>query len=228
MPVYRLSSRLAFPRPEQADEGGLLAVGGDLRPERLLLAYGNGIFPWPHEGYPLLWFSPDPRAVLPPRELRVPRRLGRSLRQGRFRVTFDEAFDEVISGCAEAPRPEGEGTWITPEMRRAYSELHRLGLAHSAEAWNEDRLVGGLYGISLGGVFVAESMFYREAGASKAALVTLVRRLAEWDFDLFDAQVQSAHLERFGMREWPRERYLRALRRSVEGRETRRGPWPSP
>lgn len=225
MPVYKLSTRVAFPDPEMAEEGGLLAVGGDLAPERLLLAYAHGIFPWPHEGYPLLWFSPDPRAVLPPRELRVPRRLARTIRQRRFTITFDTAFEAVIDGCASAPRPQGEGTWITPAMRSAYVELHRLGFGHSVEAWLGDGLAGGVYGVVLGGVFVAESMFYRETDASKVALVSLVRRLARWRFDLLDAQISSPHLERFGVRAWPRARYLRVLARSIAGRETRRESW---
>src|SRR5687768_6118521 len=147
MPVYRLTSRLAFPPPHGAEEGGLLAVGGDLSPERLLLAYSLGIFPWYHEGLPILWYSPDPRMVLDASELVVPRSLGKTLRRGRYRVTLDAAFAEVVRACAAVPRPGQEGTWITRDMIAAYQRLHELGYAHSVEAWSDDgQLAGGLYG----------------------------------------------------------------------------------
>lgn len=229
MPVFRLDERLVFPPPALAEDG-LLAVGGDLSPERLLLAYTQGIFPWYEKGQPILWHSPDPRLVLPVAELHVPRRLERTLRRGDFQVLFDAAFDRVIDACARAPRPGQQGTWITGEMRRAYKLLHRLGYAHSAEAWREGRLAGGLYGVCLGGVFFGESMFTRAPDASKVAFVTLVRRLAAWGVALVDCQVATAHLERFGAREWPRERFLAALDAALEF-PTRRGDWaeaPSP
>jgi leucyl/phenylalanyl-tRNA--protein transferase len=224
VPVYRLGAELRFPPPEGADRSGVVAVGGDLRPERLLLAYSQGIFPWPAEGLPLLWHSPDPRMVLLPRELHLSHSLRKRLRSGRYRVTLDRAFERVIRACAEAPRPGQAGTWITPEMIGAYCELHARGFAHSAEAFLGEELAGGLYGVSLGGCFFGESMFARRRDASKVAFATLVRQLAAWDFDLVDCQIHTEHLARLGAREWSRERFLRALRRSLE-RPTRRGRW---
>lgn len=224
MPVYRLGPALAFPDPSESEPDGLLAVGGDLSPERLLLAYAEGIFPWYAEGLPILWHSPDPRMVLRPRALHVPRSLRKIQRRAPFEIHLDRAFDEVIERCARVRRPEGEGTWITEDMRRAYVRLHELGFAHSAEAWREGRLVGGLYGVSLGGAFFGESMFADVSDASKLAFVTLVRQLERWDFDLVDCQVRTEHLARFGAEEWVRERFLAALARSL-GRPTRRGRW---
>lgn len=223
MPVFRLDRRLVFPPPQLAEDG-LLAVGGDLSTDRLLLAYAMGIFPWYDEGQPILWHSPDPRMVLTAGELHVARSLERTLRRGVFRITFDAAFAQVVDACAAAPRPDRPGTWITPAMRRAYKRLHREGYAHSAEAWCGPRLVGGLYGVSLGGAFFGESMFSRAPDASKAAFVTLVRRLAGWGIRLIDCQVATGHLGRFGAREWPRERFLADLGRALE-QPTRRGSW---
>jgi len=223
VPVYRLDERLIFPPPQLA-ESGLLAVGGDLAPERLLLAYAMGIFPWYDEGQPILWHSPDPRLVLPACELHVSRSLARTLRRGTFRITFDTAFGRVVDACAATPRPGQHGTWVTGEMRRAYKRLHQLGYAHSAEAWRGKQLAGGLYGVSLGGTFFGESMFAREPDASKAAFVSLVRQLQRWGITLVDCQVATAHLERFGAREWPRAVFLAALARSLE-EPTRRGIW---
>jgi leucyl/phenylalanyl-tRNA--protein transferase len=224
MPVFRLGSEVAFPHPDESEPSGLLALGGDLSPERLLLAYSVGIFPWYSEGQPILWHSPDPRAVLRPADLRVSRSLAKTLRRGRFEVRLDTAFAEVIRACAEIDRPDARGTWITPEMQRAYLALHRLGFAHSAEAFDGDRLAGGLYGVSLGSVFFGESMFARRPDASKVAFAVLVRQLERWDFDLVDCQMHTAHLARFGAVLWSRRRYLKALARGV-ARETRRGAW---
>jgi leucyl/phenylalanyl-tRNA---protein transferase len=223
MPVFRLTRRLEFPPPELAEDG-LLAVGGDLRPERLVLAYSMGIFPWYEEGQPILWHSPDPRMVLPVPALRVPRSLAKARRKGLYTVTLDTAFDEVIRSCAAAPRNGQRGTWITPQMQEAYAELHRQGLAHSAEAWSEGQLVGGLYGVSLGDVFFGESMFAHAPDASKVAFVALVESLAAWGLTLVDCQVYTEHLARFGALEWPRSQYLDELRRALEG-PTRRGVW---
>ncbi len=223
MPVYTLTAELAFPDPREARPDGLLAAGGDLRPERLLLAYSLGIFPW-HGGPPILWYSPDPRAVLLPGDLHVARRLERTLTRSRFELRLDTAFRAVVEGCAIAPRPGQDGTWITPDMVDAYTRLHELGVAHSAEAWSGGRLVGGVYGVSLGAAFFGESMFHRERDASKLALVALVRQLEAWGFELFDGQIPTPHLARFGLRPWPRERFLRALARALE-RPTRRGVW---
>lgn len=223
MPVYRLDDRLVFPPPEHAEDG-LLAVGGDLRPERLVLAYSSGIFPWYSEGQPILWHSPDPRMVLLARELHVPRSLAKAVKKRPFELRLDTAFSDVVSACASSRRPGQHGTWITRAMRRAYVELHRRGLAHSAEAWREGRLVGGLYGVSLGAVFFGESMFAREPDASKVAFVTLVRQLERFGITLIDSQVHTEHLERFGAREIPRAAYLAALRAALD-RPTRAGIW---
>ena len=224
MPIYRLGPALAFPPPEEAEPSGLLAVGGDLSPDRLLLAYSMGIFPWPLVERPLLWFSPDPRMVLRPRELVVSRSLRKTLRRGVFEVRLDTAFARVVARCAEIPRRGEAGTWITQDMAAAYARLHDLGFAHSAEAWQDGELVGGLYGVSLGASFFGESMFADRPDASKVAFVRLVQQLAAWRFDMVDCQVHTEHLARFGAQEWSRRRFLGALRRSLEA-STRRGPW---
>jgi leucyl/phenylalanyl-tRNA--protein transferase len=223
VPVFRLDDRLVFPPPALAEDG-LLAVGGDLRPERLLLAYASGIFPWYDEGQPILWHSPDPRMVLDTASLHVPASLRKTIRRRPYRLTLDAAFDEVIAGCAAVRRPEGPGTWITPAMREAYSELHRQGVAHSAEAWEGETLAGGLYGVSLGGAFFGESMFARRPDASKVAFVALVEQLGRWGITLVDCQVYTEHLERFGAEEWTRARYLAALGRALK-KATRSGKW---
>lgn len=198
----------AFPPVDRAlaEPNGLLAVGGDLSPERLLAAYRRGVFPWFSAGEPILWWSPDPRAVLYPHAVHVSRSLRKVLRQGRFTITRDTAFDAVARACA-GPRAGQRGTWITPEMRNAYGRLHRFGLAHSLEVWRNGALVGGLYGVALGGVFFGESMFSHATDASKAALVTL----AGMGFRLIDCQVPSAHLARMGAVEIPRARFLHHL-----------------
>lgn len=224
MTVYRLGSQLVFPPPEEAEPSGLLAVGGDLRPERLLQAYALGIFPWPLVARPLLWFSPDPRMVLEPSALRVSRSLAKRLRQRRYAVRLDTCFAEVVARCADVPRRGEVGTWITPELASAYARLHELGFAHSAETFEDGRLVGGLYGVSLGGAFFGESMFAQRPDASKVAFVTLVRQLAGWGFSLVDCQIHTDHLARFGAIEWPRARFLAALARALE-QPTRCGPW---
>jgi len=216
---------LAFPHPDTADASGLVAMGGDLSPERLVAAYARGIFPWPHEGYPLLWFSPDPRMVLPLEDLHVPRRLARTMRSGRFEVRLDTAFDAVIARCAVIPRGlDAGGTWITPEMQAAYGRLHALGYAHSAEAWRDGVLVGGLYGVSLGAMFCGESMFALEPDASKAAFVGLATALRRWGFHFVDAQTYSTHMDAFGATMWPRGRYLEALEAAMAV-PTRVGRW---
>ena len=223
MPVFRLTERLLFPPPRLAADGGLLAVGGDLTPERLLLAYRQGIFPWFSEGEPILWWSPDPRFVLFPDHLRISRNMQRILRKGVFAVTFDTVFADVVTACREQRR-RGEGTWITPEMVSAYIRLHQLGLAHSVEAWREGRLVGGLYGVSLGRCFFGESMFSRVANASKVALVTLVGKLAVRGFQVIDCQVYTEHLRRLGAEPIPRESFLALLDRTLAA-PTFRGSW---
>lgn len=224
MPVFQLDHRLVFPPPQLADPDGLLAVGGDLRAERLLLAYSSGIFPWPTEGFPLLWHSPDPRFVLPHGALHVPKSLRRKLKKAPFRLSLDSAFSEVVRRCADKSRPGQKGTWITEEMVDAYTHLHELGFAHSVEAWEGDELVGGLYGVSLGGAFFGESMFANRPDASKIGFVTLVMQLWKWDIRLIDAQVHTKHLERFGGVHWPRKEYLHQLSIALKS-PTRRGTW---
>lgn len=224
MPVFRLGRRLAFPPPELADESGLLAVGGDLSPERLLLAYSLGIFPWYGEDLPILWHSPDPRLVLETHRVHLSRSLRKQLRRGRYDVRLDTAFDDVMRACAETPRADQDGTWITDDMLAAYVRLYTLGFAHSAEAWRGGELVGGLYGVSLGGAFFGESMFAHEPDASKVAFAVLVEQLDRWGIRLIDCQVHTDHLARFGAENWPRPRFLRALAAALE-QPTRRGPW---
>ena len=205
-----------FPDVEHAlqEPDGLLAVGGDLQPERLLYAYRNGIFPWYGPDQPILWWSPDPRLVLYPGQLHVSHSLAKTLRQQRFSVTFDQAFDQVIQACA-APRPGQAGTWITPEMQAAYIEMHRLGHAHSVECWQQGRLVGGLYGLAMGRVFFGESMFSHMTDASKVGFVTLVRQLERWDYRLIDCQVYTGHLERLGARMIARREFTRLLEKET-------------
>lgn len=200
-----------LPNPRRANSWGFVAWGNELGEARLLDAYRRGIFPWPH-GLPLIpWASPNPRCVLPPEALHVPRSLGKLLRRGIYQFTLDCAFERVMRECAAAPRPGQDGTWITESMVQAYVRLHELGHAHSAEAWLDGELVGGLYGVAVGRLFCGESMFAKAADASKAAFVTLTQQLADWQFGLIDAQVHTEHLERFGAELWPREVYLQEI-----------------
>ena len=224
MPIYRLPRKPVFPEPREAEADGLLAVGGDLSPERLLQAYAAGIFPWFSEGDPILWWSPDPRMVLLPEELHVPRSLARTLKRGAYTVRADTAFSQVIRRCAEAPRPGQDGTWITGAMASAYQRLHRLGFAHSFEAWEGDTLAGGLYGVSLGAAFFGESMFADRPDASKVAFLKAVEWLAGQGIALVDCQVKTDHLARFGAREIPRDEFLARLARALE-RPTLREKW---
>lgn len=212
MPVFRLTTSLIFPDPSLAEPSGLLAVGGDLSVARLRLAYARGIFPWFDDDQPLLWWSPDPRAVLFTDELRVQRSLAKRVRRGDYRITLDAAFSEVVRACAGAPRPGQDGTWITEDMVAAYEALHAAGDAHSCEAWDGDRLVGGLYGVATGRVFCGESMFARASDASKVAFVHLASQLRRWGFPLIDCQQHTAHLARFGAREVSRQAFLSTLR----------------
>lgn len=205
-----------FPDPSLAETepDGLLAVGGDLTAERIVQAYRQGIFPWYGDDQPILWWSPDPRMVLFPEELHVSRSLAKELRRERFQVTFDLAFDQVIQACAQ-PRKDGEGTWLMPEMIVAYRQLHKLGIAHSVEAWQDGELVGGLYGNALGSVFFGESMFSRVANASKVAFVCLVRSLSRAGYSLVDCQVFTPHLQSLGAGLIPRSQFLSLLNDGV-------------
>jgi leucyl/phenylalanyl-tRNA--protein transferase len=196
---------LIFPALDKAlqEPNGLLAAGGDLSPERLIQAYRHGCFPWYQDGQPLLWWSPDPRTVLFTEELHVSKSLNKVLRQGQFRCTFDQAFEDVIRACA-GPRSYADGTWITSPMQAAYCELHRRGVAHSVEVWADDQLVGGLYGLAIGCLFFGESMFSHTSNASKAGFVHLVKKLQQWGFVLIDCQMPTNHLQSFGARPIPR------------------------
>lgn len=218
---------MVFPPPENAEPGGLLAIGGDLSLKRLLLAYRLGIFPWYGNGSPILWWSPDPRCVLVPHRFHLPQSLRKVIRKQRFRITLDREFEQVIRGCAEAKRPGEEGTWIGEDMVRAYIRMHQAGFAHSVESWCEGELVGGLYGVSLGSMFFGESMFYRMENASKVALAYLAALLEQWRFDLIDCQVTTSNLLRFGACEIPRRWFLQHLDKALQ-HETRLGPWRMP
>ena len=201
-----------FPPVEQAEiePNGLLAVGGDLSSERLLNAYRQGIFPWYSKGQPILWWSPDPRTVLFPQKLKISRSLSKTLRNKAFSVSFDQEFEAVVAACA-APRQHEEGTWITREMTRAYSELHKLGHAHSVEVWSQGELAGGLYGVSMGRVFFGESMFSAQRDGSKIALVFLANKLLDWGYRMIDCQVYSPHLISLGAEEISRALFCRYL-----------------
>jgi leucyl/phenylalanyl-tRNA--protein transferase len=224
VPLFRLPREIVFPDPRLAEPDGLLAVGGDLGVERLLTAYAAGVFPWYGPDSPILWWSPDPRLVLVPERLHVPRSLERTRRRGTYRVTCDTAFERVIRACAETGRPGQEGTWITEAMIRAYLRLHHEGFAHSFEAWEGEALAGGLYGVSLGAAFFGESMFARRPDASKLAFVASVEFLQLRGIRLVDCQVRTDHLVRFGAEEWPRERFLEALEQALVV-PTQRGAW---
>jgi leucyl/phenylalanyl-tRNA--protein transferase len=224
MPIFRLVDDVVFPPPDYADPSGLIAVGGDLSSERLLEAYRVGIFPWYAEDQPILWWSPDPRFVLDLDRFKVSRSLRKTLRRRLYQVSFDRVFDEVIAACAVTSREGQSGTWITAEMQSAYTELHGLGFAHSAEAWFEGKLVGGLYGVSLGKAFFGESMFHRKADASKVALAVLVEKLKGWGFHFIDSQMATEHMQRLGAEEMPRRVFLKKLRAALR-HPTRRGKW---
>lgn len=204
-----------FPNPELSDPEGLILVGGELSTDWLLDAYRNGIFPWPLNEKLLAWWSPDPRAILNAADFHLPRRLERTCRSGRFHCTIDHAFGEVIQGCATA-QDRTHATWITRDLKRAYIELHRLGLAHSVEAWSDGKLTGGIYGVALGAYFAAESMFYLRRDASKVALVHLVRHLLAQKFALIDVQMKTMHTAQFGVREVPRDEFLRRLKAALK------------
>ena len=223
MPLFMLNAEADFPPVAWAGPDGILAVGGDLSPRRLLRAYGRGIFPWYSDGEPILWWSPDPRFVIFPAEVHIPRSLKKVMNDQIFQLSFDRVFAGVIDGCAQ-PRPEQNGTWITEEMRQAYVGLHSLGYAHSLEAWHDGALAGGLYGVALGRCFFAESMFHLESNASKVVLFALARALKKMGFVVIDCQVHSPHLESWGARSITRRHYLELLRIGLSS-STLRGNW---
>jgi leucyl/phenylalanyl-tRNA--protein transferase len=224
MPIFRLVNDIVFPPPDYADPSGLIAVGGDLSKERLLEAYRVGISPWYSDDQPILWWSPDPRLTLVLKDFRVSRSLRKTLRKGLFKVTLDRRFEEVIAACASVPREGQRGTWITPEMQAAYTHLHGLGYAHSVETWFEGKLVGGLYGVSLGKAFFGESMFHQKTDASKVALATLVEKLKAWGFHFIDSQMTTEHMLNLGAKEIPRRIFLKQLQSALR-HSTKRGKW---
>jgi leucyl/phenylalanyl-tRNA---protein transferase len=223
MPVYLLNEEMIFPPVELADPSGVLAVGGDLSVDRLVLAYSSGIFPWFNENEPLIWWSPDPRFVLFPDKLHVSRSMQKIMKKNLFVIKYDTAFKEVMSSCRNM-RVNKEGTWITHDMIKAYCKLHNLGLAHSVEAWQDDRLVGGLYGVSLGACFFGESMFCAVENASKSCLIKLTEDLKKRDFLFIDSQVYTRHLESLGAVDIPRIEYMSLLNEGLK-MKTLKGSW---
>ena len=215
MPAYRLSKEIIFPNPDLAEEDGLLAVGGDLKFERLILAYCNGIFPWYSDGEPILWWCPKPRFIIKPNEVNVSKSMKRVFNKGKFTVTFDKDFKAVIQNCKEL-RENKEGTWITDEMMDAYINLHKRGFASSVEVYNNEKLVGGLYGVKIGKCFFGESMFSIESNASKVALISMCKKLEEEGFIFLDCQMHTNHLESMGGRFIDWEEFKLMLKEGIE------------
>lgn len=207
--IPKLSSKHIFPHPNSANKDGIVAWGGDLNPQRLLLAYQNGIFPWYSEGDPILWWSTDPRLIMELDDFKLSKSLKKSIK--KFEYKFDNSFEEVIKSCANAPRSEQNGTWIQNEIIQAYTKLHQRGIAHSVESYYNDKLVGGLYGVAIGKIFCGESMFAKKSDASKSAYAILVKHLKEWGYDFIDCQVPTDHLKSLGAKEVTREYFLKKL-----------------
>jgi leucyl/phenylalanyl-tRNA---protein transferase len=225
MPVFQLNDYPFFPPAHLADKSGLLAIGGQLQPDWILMAYENGIFPWFNEDEPIMWWSPDPRMVLFPSKLHVSQTMKQVLNRGVFEIKFDTNFNAVIENCGNTRRNHRDGTWITPEMKAAYTQLHELGVAHSAEAYNnKGELVGGLYGLAIGSCFFGESMFSLESNASKAAFITLVKWLKEKKFTMIDCQVASEHLASLGAQEISRKEFFEWLNNALKD-ESLKGHW---
>jgi leucyl/phenylalanyl-tRNA--protein transferase len=224
MTIYQLDDLYAFPDPTEADDEGLLAIGGDLTTERLLLAYSKGIFPWFSDDHPILWWSPNPRLVIEPAKIHISKSLKRTLKNHKFTVKFDERFHEVIKSCANTNRPGQDGTWITTEMAKAYIALYELGYAHSVETYYKEQLVGGLYGVSLGNAFFGESMYSLKSDASKVALVSLSLQLQRWNFSLIDCQLTTTHLLSMGAFEIKRDEFLQRVE-SAMSHQTLKGKW---
>ena len=226
MPVFWLSEdNIAFPHPELANEDGILAIGGDLSPSRLLRAYSMGLFPWFNPEDPILWWSPDPRFVLFPEELKIARSMRPYFNQHKFDCTLDTRFETVMRACKEQWRKgQGGGTWISEEMITAYTRLHQMGYAHSCEVWQEGELVGGLYGISLGKIFFGESMFTKVSNASKFGFISLVRKLREWNYWLVDCQQETRHLQSLGARNISRRDFLQFMQQN-QSEPTEKGKW---
>ena len=224
MPVFQLSDKIIFPHPSLADETGLLAVGGDLSPERILTAYINGIFPWYNQDEPILWWSPNPRCVMFPEKFKTSKSLKLLIKKNVFEIKYDTNFAGVINACAAVHETLHTETWITKEMKNAYILLHNLGYAHSVETYCKNKLVGGLYGVSIGKVFYGESMFYKVSNASKVAFYFLVEKLKQMDFDIIDNQTTTEHLLKMGAEEIERDKFLSILKKSVY-KESKAGKW---
>ena len=224
MPIVELTDEIFFPPVHMANSEGLLAVGGDLRYERLMAAYHRGIFPWYGEDTPILWWSPDPRFVLYPIKLKVSKSMKQVLNKGKFNITFDTAFEQVIRSCKTTPRPDQDGTWITDEVVESFLRAHHKGTGHSVEVWENGMLVGGLYGLCIGKVFYGESMFSNVSNASKAGFITLVREMKKRGIELIDCQVYTRHLESLGAELIHRDRFLAQLEILLDF-ETPLGPW---
>jgi leucyl/phenylalanyl-tRNA---protein transferase len=219
MPIYFLGEELEFPSPELANADGVIAVGGDLSPQRLLNAYASGIFPWYNEGDPLVWWSPDPRSIITPGDIHISRTMKKLMERNAFQLTYDKRFEDVIENCS-APRKTQAGTWITQDIKDAYSQLHELGFAHSVEVWKDEKLVGGLYGVSLGKCFFGESMFSISPNSSKYALITFTQKIFKLGFLMVDCQVPNPHLTRLGARGIPRKEFLELLERGLKFQST--------
>jgi leucyl/phenylalanyl-tRNA---protein transferase len=219
MSIYFLDKKIAFPNPVNTDSSGLLAIGGDLQPERIILAYQNGIFPWYSESEPVHWWSPDPRMVMFPDDLKISKSMKQVIHKNQFIWTYNRAFESVIDHCARQPRRGQDGTWITKEMKEAYIKLNKSGIAHSVEVWADDELVGGLYGLLLGQVFYGESMFSIESNASKYGFIHWVQFLKEKGLKLIDCQIYTPHMESLGAKTIPREKFIVMLNRDVFGKQ---------
>ncbi|MFC1732413.1 leucyl/phenylalanyl-tRNA--protein transferase [candidate division KSB1 bacterium] len=224
MPIFQLTKALIFPHPKEAIKDGLLAIGGDLNIKRLLLAYSNGIFPWFSEGDPIMWWSPDPRQVLFPEKFRISKTFRKTIENKKFEIKIDTHFTDVIENCAQTPRKDQGGTWITKEIIKAYIDLHKAGYAHSFETYFKNELVGGLYGVSLGKAFFGESMFFHKTDASKLALFYLIEFCKKHKFHFIDAQVKTAHLKSFGAIEIRRKEFLILLEKALKS-ESIVGKW---
>jgi leucyl/phenylalanyl-tRNA--protein transferase len=224
MPVYELSDELIFPDPSLAEEDGLLAIGGDLSINRLILAYSNGIFPWYDKDSPILWWALNPRMVLLLDNFKISKSLKQQLKKNEFKITFDKAFKEVINQCSKIPRKNQQGSWITDEMKNAYVNLHKAGFAHSVECYSNNKLLGGLYGVSLGKVFFGESMFHLQTNVSKIAFCALIQQLRTWNFQIIDAQMETPLLKNFGAYLIPFEDYSEKLCNALN-HDTKKGNW---
>jgi leucyl/phenylalanyl-tRNA--protein transferase len=224
MPIYQLNETIGFPDPSEANEEGLLAIGGDLSAERIITAYSLGIFPWFNDDSSILWWSPNPRLILEPKKFKLSKSLKRIIRKNKYRVVFDEQFEQVIKNCAQIIRKDEEGTWITNNMESAYIDLFEKGLAHSVEVYEDKKMIGGLYGVSLGKAFFGESMFFKKNDASKVALYYLCRELEKWGFHFIDAQVETDHLLSLGAEKIDRDDFLDRLQTAQES-PTCMGKW---